>query len=78
MIQSATNKRDQYRISQGGVLDKNKHQGFPVTFKVGGWGLVGIITVNTRNNCFDMSSVFRVFHFFRSVLNQTCKILHEA
>lgn len=55
-IQSATTKRYQYRISWGWVLDKNKHQGFPVTFKVhvGGWGLVGKITsthVITVLNC---------------------------
>lgn len=54
MIQSATTKRYQYRISWGWVLDKNKHQGFPVTFKVGGWGLVGMITsihIITVLNC---------------------------
>lgn len=52
--QSATTKRYQYRISWGWVLDKNKHQGFLVTFKVGGWGLVGKITsihVITVLNC---------------------------
>lgn len=52
--QSATTKRYQYSISWGWVLDKNKHQGFPVTFKVGGWGLVGMITsihVITVLNC---------------------------